>query len=204
MARFNEILVGRYNRFLQKLLSMKGEASLFQVSSELQPVLPFFAGCENRVLENWDRFALFAVQPAVAASLGAVQIRNPAGSNVLTVIESLLVWEAATDQPFVNIGATNVDLATIVPPSASSRLDPRGRPNPSMVLSRTSPNVAIGMTILQVALLAFTTWQFVNNENQEMPLLPGDAYQVSANTVNTQISVSLVWRERFLEDSERK
>src|SRR5882762_4396490 len=37
MARFNEILTGRYNRFLQKLLQMKGGPPSAQLASEIQP-----------------------------------------------------------------------------------------------------------------------------------------------------------------------
>ena len=72
MARFNEILVGRYNRLIQKLFGMKGDAALFQFSTEMMAVLPMFMGNENRYLESWTLFGLSLQQAAVAANTSAI------------------------------------------------------------------------------------------------------------------------------------
>src|SRR6266851_4747570 len=74
MARFNEILVGRYNRSLQKLLSMKGQAVMPQLASELQPTFSFFSGAENRYLESWERFGNRQPPAALATLLCAVSL----------------------------------------------------------------------------------------------------------------------------------
>src|SRR5216684_1967801 len=89
MARFNEINVGRYNRALQKLLGMKGEASVPILASEIAPsfVLPY--GVENRYLEQWNRFGLGMNVTATAGNQSAFRLRNPAGSNVIAVVEVL-------------------------------------------------------------------------------------------------------------------
>jgi hypothetical protein len=42
------------------------------------------------------------------------------------------------------------------------------------------------------------------DENQEIPLLPGDSYVFYANTLNQVLAVSFFWRERILEESELK
>jgi hypothetical protein len=54
MAKYNEILTGRYNRFIQKLFSMKGPAPAPQLSSDIAMQMSFFNGVENRYLEGWD------------------------------------------------------------------------------------------------------------------------------------------------------
>src|SRR5438034_3476406 len=101
MARFNEILVGRYNRFVQKLLSMKGDAPVPQLASEFQPIIPTFSGVENRYLEGWDRFSITLSQTAVAAQTNGLQFRNPAGSNVIAVFEKWAFLSNGVGDTFV-------------------------------------------------------------------------------------------------------
>ncbi len=45
--------------------------------------------------------------------------------------------------------------------------------------------------------------EFITYENQEYPLLPGEAMQINSNVANQQIRASFRWRERLLEESER-
>lgn len=207
MARFNEILVGRYNRFIQKLLSMKGDASLFQFSSEMGAYLPLFSGVENRYLEAWDRYGNSSSQAGVAAVTSGIRLRNPAGSNVLAVIEKIFVHNAASavDQPLLQIGPATTDLSVITT-MTGARMDSRCRPNPSLINSRSGAVSATNLTanLLQYAVNANTqNFDLLVFEEQEITMLPGDAVQVASNTVNTQMSVSFFWRERFLEESER-
>jgi hypothetical protein len=204
MARFNEILVGRYNRFIQKLLGMKGDASLFQFSTEMQSVFPFFNGVENRYLEGWNRFANQVAVAANAALNSAVRLRNPSGSNLLVVIEEIIVFNlnAASLQYQMQHGVQAADLTTVQVPT-SGRLDARGNANPSAVMSVGNGTPAYGSALNGFVLLPNTTILLPNNENQELPILPGDAYDVFTAVVNVTINVGMIWRERFLEESER-
>lgn len=207
MARYNEILVGRYNRLIQKVLGMKGEASLFQFSTEMMAVLPMFMGVENRYLESWDRFGASFSQPGVAAVTSGIRLRNPIGSNVIAVAEKIFVHNAAAavDQPLLQVGPAAADLNTVTT-MPGARMDSRGRPNPSLINSRSAAVSATNLAanLLQYALNANTqNFDLITFEEQEIPMLPGDALQVISNTVNTQMSVSFFWRERFLEESER-
>jgi hypothetical protein len=206
MARYNEILVGRYNRAMQKLLQMKGEASLVTLSEEISPTFTLFYGAENRYLEGWDRFATILNQPAVAANQSVVRLRNPATSNAVAVIEKAKGISLVADQPIFGIGITALDLATVVA-MTGSKLDPRGRPNPALFLSRqatTAAAPALDTNIDQVVYPATGGSQdFITFEDQEVPLLPGMAVQIFSNTVNAGLTVSYIWRERFLEEAER-
>src|SRR5258708_33716745 len=94
MAIFNEILVGRYNRALQKLLGIKGSPPVRQVGGEIMPILGMFYGVDNRFLETWYRYAFNFDQPAIAGLTTAVRFRNPAGSGVIAVLESVKIWSA--------------------------------------------------------------------------------------------------------------
>jgi hypothetical protein len=204
MARFNEILVGRYNRLLQKLLSMKGGPVAAQLASEVQPVIPFFHGVENRYLEGWDLFGFSGSNGGVAAVSTTLQIRNPAGSNMVAVFERLSFFTSAADSVVLRKGFLAPDL--LVQVLGVTREDPRGRVSPSLVFSISDathvPSLvqAFGIVLAGPALLG----KFIDTTNQEVPLLPGDMLQVTCNTIGAEgLTWSLRWRERLLEDSER-
>src|SRR5260370_18480671 len=90
MARYNEILVGRYNRMLQKLFGMKGGVVAPQLASEISAAFPLFSGVENRYLESWNRFTSVVNQVALAGTPAQWQLRNTT-SNVIAVIEKLTI-----------------------------------------------------------------------------------------------------------------
>src|SRR5258708_34332947 len=100
MARFNEILVGRFNRFLQKWLSMKGGPPSPQLATEIQPNFNFFSGAENRALENWFLYGTFSSQAAVALQNSFFQLRNPSKSGAPAVIEAIVGIPALAAAPF--------------------------------------------------------------------------------------------------------
>src|SRR5260370_10296088 len=89
MAKFNEILSGRFNRALQKMLSMKGGPPSAQLATEIGTQFQFPLGVEFRNLESWFRYGAAPGLPAVAAANAVFRFRNPAGSNVVAVVEKL-------------------------------------------------------------------------------------------------------------------
>ncbi len=205
MARFNEILVGRYNRMVQKLLSMKGPATLVGFSDEAVAVFSLFYGVENRYLEGWDRFGVAVGTAAGAAGNRTVwRIRNPGGSNVLIVIEKITIPSALVQQPVGLISAVNTDL-TSLQVTTGLRFDARGRGQPAAVISFQNGAVVALPTPgnWQVGVAANTMADIILFEDQEMPLLPGDALTVFSDVTAQSLTVSCFWRERFLEDSER-
>lgn len=202
MARYNEILAGRYNRFLTKLFSMKGSAPSPQASSEIGAVINFFSGVENRYLEQWETFAIASSVTGGAAQTGAARLRNPAGSNVILVIEKLTVATLVVNQANVQIASGLGDLTTIIS-SANVRLDSRTRPNPTAVYSQTVNLVLAGTDDFFAALAANTTYDLIQEENQEIPLMPGDSCTVVQTVTAVNMATGFRWRERFLEDSER-
>src|SRR5258707_13299714 len=128
MARFNEILVGRYNRFLQKLFSMKGGPPSAQLATEITPNLNLFNGIENRYLESWFRYG---AAPGLAAVVGAnpgFRFRNPAGSNVIAMVEKLSLPLLANVIRQGELRAVAVDLGG-ASRCAQARIDARGHPS---------------------------------------------------------------------------
>src|SRR5216117_1814690 len=113
MATYNEILVGRFNRFLQKYLSMKGDAPAVQLAADWQPTIEFDAGVELRYLQSWNRYAVLQATVAQAANTSGVRLRNPSTSNVIAVIEQLAVSASVADNIDVSQGAVATDYNTI-------------------------------------------------------------------------------------------
>ena len=208
MALLNEILVGRYNRLVQKLLSMKGHASLVQLRGEMGVEIPLFHGAENRYLESWDIFQRAAqiVAPG-AGNFGTFQLRNPPNSNVIAVVTAAVYSSALADTPgfiFFRPGTagSTVDQPTL---RVAVGIDGRGRAASTCIVSdntgaaatATAGGTQAGFTNLPVN-AAYNFVQF-----QEFPLSPGEMFQIVAGTANIVSTYTYGWRERFLEDSER-
>jgi hypothetical protein len=205
MARYNEILVGRYNRFLQKLLVVKGGPPAAQLASEIQPVIPLFHGIENRNLEGWDLFATYSAFAGVAAQNTTLQINNPTTSNVVAVFEKMNFFVPATDQITLRKGPGAVLLLPQLV-GAVMREDPRGRQTASILFSTNDAGHVPTLVQNFAGVLAgpAVMGEFIKTHNQEIALMPGDMIQISVNTVGaTQLTGGVKWRERFLEDSER-
>lgn len=200
MAIFNEILVARYSRFMQKLFGMKGDVAVKQIAGEVMPVIPFFVGAEMRFLELWDRYGGVSSQPATAAVTSGSRIINPAGSNVIAVIEKVLILSSVADP---GIGLDNGLTASLANPDVTRRLDSRSRAVGNLLTSHATSPVA-GNQFGATGVTAGSPTDFIQTDIQEFPLLPGDGLQVRTSVVNTTLTISYVWRERFLEDSERQ
>jgi len=151
MARFNEILTGRHNRLLQKLFSMKGGPPAPQLASEITASVPLFHGAENRYLESWERFGIGSQVAALAANNDVARLRNPAGSNVIAVIEKLQFTNSLADTLTLEQGVQAADATT---PVVATRLDPRQRPNPTCIFSVANGGATFGTAIGRVGALA--------------------------------------------------
>jgi hypothetical protein len=202
MARFNEILVGRVNRSLQKLFGMKGGPPAPQLATEVQPVHSLFSGVENRVLESWERFSITLGPTGGAGQQAAVRLRNPAGSNLIAVIEKVTLASGASQNVAMQIQQTGVDLTTLAV-MTGARLDARSRPTPSAIMSSTTNYVSASRINWESQFPANSGVDEILDNDQELTLLPGDDMTWFSGVVAVQLLVSVMWRERFLEDSER-
>lgn len=211
MARFNEVLNARYNRYLQKLFGMKGGPPTAQLSSEIMPVFPFFTGPENRFLEGWNRFATSAVILATAAVADQFQIRNPSNSKVIAILERLQITSSTTDNSAIlTMNTGTPDLADFAAAPGTRCLDNRpvsGKPTTLGTAMRLSQGTGVvaptGASIYRWnSLVASPPQEVIPHFEAELPLLPGDAYTFFGNTVNTTVVVNILWRERTMEESE--
>jgi hypothetical protein len=207
MAKYNEILVGRYNRFLTKLFSMKGPAPAPQLAGEIAPNIQLFNGAENRYLENWNRFIIVASTGVPAAgNRAAVRIRMNAGSGVIAVLEKLsVVKNTTTSTPVLLVDS----VATVMPTESVTNqgarsLDARQQQTNSNAIVSISIN--FGLLGTQGFLLPSTSsvaYEMITFEDQELPLSPGTQITVADDILADGFTASLMWRERPIEDSEK-
>src|SRR5713101_1139552 len=110
MARLNEILVGRFNRLFQKVYGIKGPPPVATLAPEIMPVHPIANGVETRWLEMWQRWGFSVTITGAAANNATVQIRNPAASNIIAVVEKLTVLSASAQELDVSMQFNRPDL----------------------------------------------------------------------------------------------
>lgn len=204
MAIFNEMLAARYSQFMQKLFGMKGGAAVRQIAGEITPAISFFSGAENRFLESWQRFGFRNQPAAVAAQNCAVRLRNPAGSNVVAVVDSIIVFNqgALTDNPVLTIQAGAAELGS--GPNGAAAIDPRGIKSATCINSFGAVAAIAGFVIGGASFAASQQAQFICSSIQEIVLLPNMALTVWSNIQNQAITVCMNFRERLLEESERQ
>lgn len=205
MAIYNEILAGRFARGVQRMFSMKGDAPVKQLAGEIIPVVPieYFTALEHRVAMSVKSFANNLSAVAVAAQQSAIRMRNPAGSNVIAVIEKITVSFGVADSPVINRGPTGTaDFGTIITPGnvRDVRMGPVG---PTLILSSsTNAGAQVGTTWWQGSGNANTSVEVIVYENQELVIGPSDVMTLYASVVNRAIQATVFWRERALEESE--
>lgn len=204
MAKYNEVLAGRFNRALQRLMSMKGEPPAPQLAGEIMPVLPFedAESTELRYINQWDQYATYQTQAGIAAQTAAIKLRNPPGSGAVVAFQKLTVFGTAVDQPIVQGSfAPGADYATVF---STLNMDGRAQNRGSvMVGTKSNTGVSFGTFWSEsCAINANTSYDFIVDPNQEIVLLPGWAVQVISNQLNTTLNAVFMWRERYLEPSE--
>ena len=196
-----KLLAGRFNRFVEKLFATKeGRSSLDTISPELQMTYTMLTGVEDRYLQGWNRFAQFMNPTAVAAQFCKSQLRNPTGSGVIGVVESIIVANTAADTPSVSLIASTTDLTTAS--TIVNTLDPRGGQQSVLIRSLGTTVAGAPNVLLVGAYAANGAFQFIQNSNQEIPILPGQAIIITSAGTNQTVFMTFVWRERVLEPSE--
>ena len=208
MAVYNEILAGRFNRFVQKLLSMKGPTSLVAVSSDLRMTHQVQSGAECRYIEGWDLFGISVSVTAAAANFSTIELRNPTTSGIVGVLTRAFAYEKLVDAdgPFLILirGAT-ADQPTV---TASIGWDQRSRPASSLIFSSNpaAAATAFGGTNAIIGrhnVPANTNTIELLPAGLEVPILPGQAIAMQNNVAAQLMAGGFWWRERPLEDSEK-
>lgn len=206
MAPFNQIQIGRLNRWIQKLLSIKGRSSLETISPELCAMLPMERGVDDFYLQSILKFQTGA-QASPVAQFYSFQLRNPSGSNVIATIEQVFIAVGVAVLFQVSYGPATGGVGGGIESGPARGMDQRDPRQAvclfSNALSAALQTLANGKGLFGVP-NSNESIPYIHHLKQEIPLGPGDAYLFSTNVSITGNAGSYVqWRERFLEDSER-
>jgi hypothetical protein len=202
MAKYNEILVGRYNRYLQRLLSMKGDPPAPQLAGEIAPQFEIEQiAAELRFLMQFDRYIGGPNSIATGGVTSSTQIDNPASSGVIAVIEK---WQISTDV------ATRVDLsvsyAAITAETnvfAMVRVDGRTKnTNCPIRISSGTGFTSLPTGVGGFYLPANSEIELVQDQNQELVISPGQSWRIVTTAVLVNLYTVMIVRVRALEEGE--
>jgi len=210
MAIFNEILVGRFNRSLQKTFGIKGSPPVRQLGGEIMPVHMLQSGIESRYLEGWN---IYSVSPApiigAAGNSPTFRLTNDIGTGVVGVVEKILISASvatiaeiqfANLQPLVAGHVPNLTGVTNV-----GALDGRSGTANSVMTESVSVNTnTAGVTIGRVQLQANIPFDLIIGDlTEEMPMVPQSLLNIFLEASASTLLIWVRWRERYLEESER-
>jgi hypothetical protein len=204
MARYNEILIGRWNRYLQKLCSIKGGPPSPQLASEIAPTFDVEKpAVESRYLLGWNRFGFGLQILGAVGNPSQIRLRNPTGSGVIAVIESIIVYQSPNDRIQLTYTATAADLVaqTVIPLDGRS-----GTSSSSVRVSNSNAAATAGLAVYQdiAGISASPPQQVLVTENQEISIAPGFAWGAQTVAANISLTANVIWRERAIEESELK
>jgi len=210
MAIFNEILVGRFNRSLQKLFGIKGSPPVRQIAGEIQPSHQLGAGIEMRYLESWN---IFCISPAgivgLAGNSPTFRLTNDVGSNVIGVIEKIVFSTSVATIVDIQWSSPAVLVAGHVPNLSglanTQALDGRsGSQNSVLTESVSTSTNTNGQTIARIQTQANVPFDFIIGDlTEELPMVPQSLLNIFAEAAASTLLITVRWRERFLEESER-
>jgi len=210
MAIFNEILVGRYNRALQKLFAIKGSPPVRQLAGEVTATVNMFYGPENRFPESWTRYGLGFSMGPVAAQIDNARLRNPATSNVIVVLEKILVSALLADSFLFGRQnpAGTLPTTDLTAPRKGFSLDLRQGDSfvqsSALIVSSDTGQSPVSQIFINAFIGANQNLDLIVDDDHKIAMLPGDVLEFSSGTINQRTELSLIWRERALEESERK
>lgn len=191
----NEILNGRYNRFLARLFGIQGDTPSPQLSPEIQPGFDYPFQPEHYWLMS-ERLCTGALLiSAVAAKRPVVQLRNPPGSGFLVVVEQIRTVVASADPHCIGIGASATTLPIL--PAAGQLLVRDTRSGPAIQVPAAQfagdnepptmfpPNITFTTSTANTSLVT----------NVAAVLTPGFAVQAWIDALNTAMRCTMAWRE---------
>lgn len=188
----------RFETLIRRLLSTKGSEAAPLLSPEIQPVLVVEDfGPELYALRGDRLFGAVGVVGATASQSGFAQLQNAAGTNTLVIIEQFRVRMGGGSD--WSVWLSNTVLAGGTPLSPVSR---DGRlPSASVTI------VDDGTTLSLPGIAKVDRGHYLSSETdftERLPIVvsPGFNFIIGNETLNQQMSWSMQWRERSMEQSE--
>lgn len=179
----------------------QGEGGLERWSETLQPIVNPWGMPEWAALRAEQLCAVRNLVGGVAAEFGGVALMNPAGSNTLVVVESVMVaTSAATIAFFLEIVADTsiaATLTTVTNPSCARDRRFKGQSGLSRATFRQGTDLSNTFGAqLEATTMVTNTAPVSFIASLPVILRPGDDLLLIAQTVNVAFSSNWGWRER--------
>jgi len=195
----NEINVGRIGRLLQRLLQIKGSSPAPQLTPEILAILGLeMDRPEWGFLTGELRFAQQRDQPATAGLFSTCRLRNPAGSGVIAVVQSIIASTNQAAAVTLNTHTTDASLGNEIPVAP---IDTRwGTMTSGLLFSRGAVAAAVGQEFHKELLNVASGGQV--RYFTPVILKAGSAIDVTEDVVLTRLIVSFAGYQRPVEASE--
>ena len=199
---FNEINAGRYNRLLQRLISIKGGPPAATLAGDVLSCLVLEQDAQEwPYLQGIRVLASSGLQVANVGAVSRFRFRNPANSGVLALIDQIwyCVGTLISGVELRNYGTSSSNLTNIATSRARDMRANDPTPNNAGACTLSfEAAAASGVVIYQSGALANVPYLL----EPRMVLPPGSAIELAGNTANVQLMMSIWWRERQAEEGE--
>lgn len=137
-------------------------------------------------------------QPLVAAQIPKVQLFNPAESNALVTITSVLIRASATIRVFF----TNESVARPTAATSERFRDSRGGIVTQPVAEVRRESSVTAVPAIGIANVIANEQLILDDPNGIVVLAPNSGFVVGADRIGIELTVTFFWRERPAEQSE--
>lgn len=193
--------VSRLSQWIEKRYNAKGGNVITDVDPSAIVQLPVLIGVEERYGQGWNRYIGSFAVVAVAGQFSRAQLLNPAGSNVIAVVESIFFNQSTASAYTIANGQAN--LANVQPAGTFlRRLDLRSGFTDSTCTLSSDTNATEFPGSANVIMRRGLLGEVVLTPDLQWTLLPRDSLWMVTDVVNTSLQVNIQWRERALEQSE--
>lgn len=198
-----EVQSGRFERFLQRILNLKGAGRLRSVLPDLRSTINLTGPVlfEERLYKGWLSYSCFVSSAAPGAgNVNVYRLNNPAGSGVLVSVDSYAFNPAAATE--CRIGLVTPFLAL---PQTVGPLDTRIGVDSMRSAAIFNVEVAIGVPPINQLLFghrSVTLSAFPPSQSLAIILTPGRALMIVQTTLNAADSLHISWSERGVDPGE--
>jgi len=205
----DDVQVPRFEQFLRKLLGVKRSGILREIDSKVSLQFDPYAQPDFLHLQGIRPWGYGDIRGAVAAANGFVEVFNPPGSSVISVITKAQWQTGAADDTIALMSNGNLSLlanfveVTVGPREGRTVINsPFTLPFATKVQTAAQAIAAVGW---QSVFRASSQTSFSPAYTYDQPIIlpPGMGFVIRVSTVNVQIAFNFTGYERSLENSEK-
>lgn len=196
----NQLSRGQLSRALTLAVGdRRGVGGLERYGETLQPIIDLWALPEFAAYRDEQLAAVRTFQAAVAAEFSAIALVNPAGSNLIAVLEGVTVSSSGGATAFLEIALDSAMSGTLLVtafPAASRDRRFKGATGTTRCFIRQGTDPALNTYGAQLEQIVSGASQLPFQIALPAILRPGDGAVVVLQNVNLTLTVCWAWRER--------